>query len=330
MKKLIPIISSVVILFSSVAFVAWQSDFNENDRVAVLLEDAIGTNPSHYKRVIDEERSKRGKDLVTKGWTLKDGKKSKVISKYFVCTDCHNTVIEDNDILNPTPEGRLQKSMSDGIPFLQGSTFYGMTNRTTWYNEDYVKKYGALVVPAKDTLENATQLCAKVCSSGRYLEAWELEDILHYFNSIDYKVSDLGMKPDEFKKLNNVSGVERAEILNAKFKKLSSATFLDVTAVEQRKNGVNGDVDNGRLVYKQSCLHCHGYERDVAKLKLDTTKVSLKHLKKYVKKNHRFSIYNIVRKGTHAEFAMREYMPHYTAERMSEEQLEDLVSYIIK
>ena len=257
MKKLIPIISSLITLFASVAFVTWQANFNENDRVAVLLEDAIGVNPSHYVRVIDEEKARKGKELITNGWTFKGGRKSKVISKYFVCTDCHNTVIEDDDILNPTPEGRLKKSFSEGIPFLQGSTFYGVTNRTTWYNEDYELKYGALVAPAKDTLENAIQLCAKVCSSGRYLEEWELDVILHYYNTIDYKLSDFQLSREEIDVLSNISGEEEAAVLNAKFKKLSSATFIDVPKVADRGNGINGDVSNGRLIYKQSCLHCH-------------------------------------------------------------------------
>lgn len=41
-----------------------------------------------------------------------------------------------------------------------------------------------------------------------------------------------------------------------------------------------------------------------------------------------YSIYEAVRTGTCAETGHREYMPHCTAEKMSDQQVEDLPAYI--
>jgi Cytochrome C oxidase, cbb3-type, subunit III len=334
MKKcLLPTISLVIALIS-LSFVTWKQSFlfDEHTRVNSLLSALGSDSKSHIIAKIDTQKARIGKELVYNGWANVDGKKSKVVSKYFVCTDCHNQVIEDEDLLNPIPETRLLKSVRDKIPFLQGTTFYGMVNRTSWYNEDYVKKYGDLVKPAHDTLENAVQLCAKVCSSGRYLSDWELEAIMHYLNTIDYKLSDLGLTQNEMLVLKDadINIEEKRKLILSKYKHYSSATFLDVVSKKEREYGIHGEPVNGRDIYVQSCMSCHNHEKDFTSLKLDTTQLSLKFLKTYITQNNNFSVYNIVRKGTTAEFAIREYMPHYTAERMSEEQLEDLVSYILR
>jgi mono/diheme cytochrome c family protein len=42
------------------------------------------------------------------------------------------------------------------------------------------------------------------------------------------------------------------------------------------------------------------------------------------------SLYQIVRYGTYAKTGRKQYMPLYTKEKMSDEQLNDLVAYIKK
>ena len=44
---------------------------------------------SHHIADLDPKKAEMGKDLVFKGYTSYNGKKSKRISPYFVCTDCH-------------------------------------------------------------------------------------------------------------------------------------------------------------------------------------------------------------------------------------------------
>ena len=93
----------------------------------------------------------RGKEIVTKGFSSRPGGgRTKKQSKHFVCTSCHNIVREDPDLSNPNPQDRLIYSEEQGIPFLQGTSLYGAVNRERYYNDDYYKKYGDLVIAARD------------------------------------------------------------------------------------------------------------------------------------------------------------------------------------
>jgi cytochrome c len=333
MKKILFPICSLLVCLISWAFVneIKSTKIDAESRVSDLLATWTGKKPLQYIEKPDNEQIRIGKELVYQGWATVDGKKSKLISNYFTCTNCHNQVIEDEDLRNPTPEKRLKMAVKNNLPFLQGTTFYGQANRNHWYNGDYHLKYGALVANTRDTLANAVQLCAKVCSSGRYLEKWELDAIMHYLNSIDYKLSDLKISADDLQKLNSndLTNDDKASLLQSYFMDYSPATFLNVITKKERKWGAGGDSRRGKEIYVQSCMACHNQENESTMFKLDTTALTLKFMKKNARKNNIYSIYNIVREGTTAEFAIKAYMPHYTAERMSEKQLEDLASFIM-
>ena len=83
------------------------------------------------------------------------------ISKYYVCTTCHNLEIEDPDLRVSDPETRLTFAKENDLPFLQGSTFKGIVNRESWYNDDYVKKYGdeKIEIAHKDFTGGYSTLC---------------------------------------------------------------------------------------------------------------------------------------------------------------------------
>lgn len=333
-KTIIAPILAVFILITCLSFVynrGAQITFNGSTRVSILLDSLGAKKASHLRVELDPEKVSIGKQLVYQSWAMVDGKKSKLISKYFVCTDCHNQIIEDVDLAHPNPITRLEKSVKENIPFLQGTTFYGAVNRKSWYNEDYYLKYGEWVAPAKDTLENAIQLCAKVCSSGRYLEGWELEAITQYFNTLDYKIEDLNLNDSELEKIKNpnVGNEAKIQLIESKYLSYSPATFLPIPASKDRQLGKNGSPQKGKQIYVQSCMSCHTDQKEVTSLKLDTNNLSLGFFRRTVKMDIEPSIYNIVRDGTKSEFAIKSYMPHYTKDRMSEQQLEDLVSYIM-
>ncbi len=148
-----------------------------------------------------------GKELVTQGYsTNPNGRKSKRISKHFVCTSCHNTQREDPDLRDAlNPESRLQYCKENDLPFLQGTTLWGIVNRESWYNDDYIQKYGDLVTKARYDLKEAVQLCAKECSQGRVLKQWEEKAILAYLWSIEIKLSDLELPDSLLNKLNNIT-----------------------------------------------------------------------------------------------------------------------------
>jgi len=299
----------------------------EGDLVASTLMDLGMSKPSHYIENLDSETIQKGYELVHEGRTTHNGKKSKYISKYFKCTSCHNTIREDASLQEVNPLDRLSFAIEKNIPYLQGSTFWGITNRMSWYNDDYYKKYGALVDKARNSLEESTQLCAEVCSQGRPLEEWEMNAILSYYWSLQLKMSDLNPDEDYLKSLSNYQ--EKIKYIQGLFQTKVPATFVDPPKDKSTGYGLKGNISNGEAIYTLACQHCHreGGESDVV---LDNGITTFKWLRKNITKDSPLSIYEIIRKGTYSELGHKEYMPHYTKEKMSDQQVEDLRAYIEK
>ena len=61
---------------------------------------------------------------------------------------------------------------------------------------------------------------------------------------------------------------------------------------------------------------------------LDESKPTLNWLKRNITSDSDLSIYQIIRHGTYAASGHREYMPLYTQEKMSNQQVEDLRAFI--
>ena len=271
--------------------------------------------PTHYIQELDKKKIAQGKDLILKGYTKVDGKKSKVISKHYVCTNCHNIVQEDPNLQNTTPEARLKYANEKGIPFLQGTTLYGTVNRSHWYNGDYALKYGDLVKPAKDTLVNAIQLCAQVCSQGRVLEDWEVESMLHYLWTLDLKTADV-----------DVNAEMTLEQIQVSYEQGSPATFIYTTKEDIEK--LEGNPEIGKQIYTLSCMECHYGKGRISELTIADDKFSKSRFEKNLYKGNDFDLLYITRNGTKPHLTHQPYMPHYTKERLSDQQLADLISYI--
>lgn len=325
----------LVSFFSGLYFIPKEKtepEFTEKTSLTEVLIALGDKKPIHYTNEKREEIIKQGFDIITKGRTINlEGKKSRLQSKYFTCIDCHNVMMEDPDLRKSDPEARLKYANKKDIPFLSGTTFYGIVNREHWYNDDYQIKYGDLVKPAKDTLVNAIHLCTVECSQGRAFDKWELEAVMAYLYSIEYKLADLKLNREDYHKLNNYKKGKKNDALIEWIKtfylQYSPATFLDPLAEDQRGYGENGNAENGKLIYEISCMQCHAAGR-VTNYTLDHGKIDLKHLHRNMKGDNHFSLYNITRKGTYALPGYRPYMPNYTLERMSHQQLEDLAAYI--
>ncbi len=297
--------------------------------VSEMLFSMGEPKPKHYLENITKEMVLRGKELIFNGKTKPPkGYKSKHISKFFKCISCHNTVKEDPDLTVINPEMRLAYAKANSIPYLQGSTFYGIVNRETWYNDDYVLKYGDLVTDAKHSLEGSVQLCAEVCAQGRTLEDWEMESILAYFWSIELKKKDLNWTAYDEKDMKELSDNERIQIIKKKYLQKSPATFskppADKTAGYPNITGVP---ENGQAIYELGCQHCHR-EKGESDVVLDNSVSTFRWLKKNIASNFDVSIYEVLRKGTYSAEGHKEYMPHYTLEKMSHQQIEDLRAYI--
>lgn len=281
-------------------------------------------------RPVNGASAEVGQKLVLEGVRPRGGQQS----PHFKCTSCHNVVKEDPVLAAPDPVSRLAYAMENDLPFLPGTTLWGAVNRETYYNDDYEKKYGDLVKSARHDLRGAIQLCATECAQGEELNEIEMESVVAYLHTIGLKLNDLpetAAQPDRINRAIDRGGDNGAIIdeLKKSYLLASPATF--VFPPEDRKAGfpVAGarNLANGLALYQRACLHCHENQRysffDMAENQFHYDFMT-KHFPRYT----RYSTYQVTRYGTSPIPGKRAYMPHYTKERMTDGQIEDLRAYL--
>lgn len=342
MKNLITGLLAFGVLFLGITSFQDKEDtsfeWKESDTVYKVLFDLGEPKPKHYIKPTAEQ-IKKGEEIVKLGFTTDaKGRKTAPVSKHYFCTSCHNLQREDPVLYESNAETRLPYVKEHKIPFLQGTTFWGITNRESWYNDDYVKKYGdeKIAIANKD-LRESIQLCAIECSQGRHMADWEIDAVLAYYWSLELKMSDIDLTESDWQKLqkdgNNSS--KRSETINwlkSKYATKSPAHFYD--SPKSKTNGYEGtktgDPAVGKDIYELSCVYCHQANKGVSHYILDNSKMSFQHLKNKMFKNSHMSIYQIIPYGTYAIPGHRPYMPHYSVERMTKQQVEDLRAYILQ
>lgn len=298
--------------------------------LAILGDSELNNYPNLSINGVSAER---GKSLVMNGFSSKPGGgDSRKQSKHFVCTSCHNLQKEDPDLSVSDPQARLEYTAENGMPFLQATSLYGVVNRSTFYNDDYEKKYGDLVDAARNDIRGAIQLCATECAQGRPLRNWELESVLAYLWTIDLKLKDLILEDDEItfiaEAIDHHQNQDSAVMLiKSKYLDHSPAHFGTAEGSKIEGKKLEGDAENGKLIYENSCLHCHK-DRKYSYLLLDDSKLTFKHLCGKSDGYGHHSIYQVTRYGVFSKSGKRSYMPQYPFEKLSEQQLKDLDSYI--
>ncbi|HET8860849.1 c-type cytochrome [Marivirga sp.] len=325
------LIVSLVLLIVSFAFMN-SKEIKSFQNLSDVLKSLGQDYPSHYVENYDSADIQRGYDLIHIGKTNNppDGFASKAISKFYSCTSCHNVKREDPNLTLVDQDARLEYAIENDLPYLQGSTFWGVVNRESWYNDDYILKYGSLVEKAKGSLTESIQLCAKVCAQGRELEEWEMKSILSYLWTLQMKIEDLEMTESELQKLNELksSNPDSAiAFLKSHYLTKSPATFADLPESKEKGYPMEGRPDYGKAIYELGCQHCH-HAYGESDLVLDNSVFTFKWLKKHMPEDSKKSIYEIIRNGSYSELGHKEYMPNYTLEKMSHQQVEDLRAYI--
>lgn len=343
MKKIIVILSLLSLIFIGVT--AFQQKDNsiekwdDNTPISQVLFDLGEPRQKHYIKPTAEQ-IKKGEELVKVGYTTNPkGRKTTKISKHYVCTSCHNLQREDPILSISDAETRLPYVKEHKIQFLQGTTFWGITDRESWYNDDYVRKYGdEKIALANKDLRESIQLCAIECSQGRHMEDWEIENVLAYYTSLELKMSDLELTNADWEKLrkDGQTGATKPQAikwLKSKYATKSPAHFYD--SPKSKKDGYAdtkpGNPAIGKDIYDLSCKFCHqakNKDLGVSHYILDDSKMSFKHLEHKISKQSHMSIYQLVPYGTYAIPGHRPYMPHYPEERMTKQQVEDLRAYI--
>lgn len=332
--------SLFVILISFASLLLWTGSTTKNlDKawngetpVAEVLQDLGDYMPPHYMEP-DMAFVSKGMELVISGITTTfEGGKTKKQSLHYTCTDCHNLVKEDPVLSISDPETRLKYAAENKLPFLQATTLYGVVNRETWYNGDYYTKYGPDVQKASKNIVDAIQLCAKVCSQGRYFNDWELKAVLAYLWSIQLKMQDLHMSETDWDRLLSLQQSKKAqpelkELVKSYYLMGSPAKFGDAPQSYRDGYPLKGNPDNGELIYELSCRHCHN-ENGISFFVMDDASLTHKFLKKKAKKDSRYNLYKVIRYGTPSTYGEKAYMPNYTLNRMSDQQVEDLRAFI--
>jgi len=333
MKKLLFIVL-ILALSSLLAFTHFQfADWDESTPVAEVLKAWGDDLPSHFLGEVDPVKVRMGMQLVNEGRATIDGNKTAFISKFYVCTDCHSLEREDPILTAHDPDARLRMAIEENNSLLQGTTFWGIVNRETFYNDDYKIKYGALVDDARHSLEGSIQLCAKECSSGRYLEDWEVEAIIHYSWALQLTLGDLDLSDDEWRWLlassRSADHTKDIELLKEKYAQKSPAHFGNWPENTEKGYAVKTSPDPavGKEIFERSCLTCHR-KYGCSQLILEQDKLTFAKFGRNFNRNTKYNLYEIIRKGTYAAPGHRQYMPMYPKERMSDWQIECLRAYM--
>jgi len=291
--------------------------------------------------VLDKNRRSsktKGQQLVTRGFTSSfKGNKTAPTSRKLFCVACHTIEKEHPNVGNTSAQSRLEYGDSMSIPFLPGAPFYGLVNRIAFFTNDYQQVFAHknrldLQVGHRD-IRKAIQACNTVFAKGRTLDAWEIESILAYLWTLELKVGDLNI-PDSILDIaeeaikTNKNNARAVNLIRRYYQEVYPASLIAPIAVGERNliSPVLNSFTNGKRVYKQSCLHCHAGKR-YANFKLDRSQRTFKFLKKHFDTPTRYSIYDAVRYSPGSK-GNKSNPPHYTAQRMSNQQLQDLRFYI--
>ncbi len=301
--------------------------------------DYFGESPAaHDLEDITEEQVEQGRQLVFEGRTKSStGKKSRLQSKHFKCISCHNMEREQADLTSSDSQDILDYAVEKNLPLLQGSSLFGVVNRETFYNGDYQKKYAGnpRIRKANKDIREAIQLCAVECAQGRPFKKWELEAVLAYLWSLEMKLGDLDLSDADYGMLRKAGGENSPEgkrkiidFVKSKYALSAPATFGRTPGdATQGYEGITGNPENGKEVYERGCLYCHGGKK-YSFYELDKDKMTFQHLQRHIPKYDRYSVYQVSRYGAPSYPGKRAYMPQYPIERLSNQQLEDLRTYI--
>lgn len=261
----------------------------------------------------------QGRKLVEEGSL---GGLSKRISPFFVCTDCHSP---NRDQANfSSSNSNLDYAKKNNLKYLPAASFYGMINQSEFYSGDYIKKYGDLVLTARNNLDGAVQLCAQECSQGRELTTQEVTYIRAYLKSKELQLKDLFDSPKALAEYSTWTKDKKQDFIQQNFTSTRSNTFVSTNLNDIAQ--YTGDSKTGEFIFSNTCLSCHKDER-VSFYEIANNDVSKKNLLKKLN-NKENELLTILRYGTQPLPGQKAYMPLFTAERLNDQQIADLIAYL--
>ena len=313
-----------------------QEDFEITDNTTLWkVMVRLGKIKAHApKNPDDKALLEQGRSLVENGYAIRKGGKSSKIAK-IPCAACHTQQADYHNLRNFDPEAKLRYADTANMPFLPGSTMYGMVNRAMFFNNDLMKHYKGpkadMLPRAHYNLREAISTCNQVFAGGRKLKDWEQEAILMHLWTKELKMGELNLSEEHMKKVkyavkNNHSNARAVNLLRLYYPEVYPA-HLSGPADEIERRMVSPVVSNfyiGRILYERSCLHCHENKK-YSKFKLDYKQKTFKKLRKNFEGNPNCSIYEAHRVGPGQKWKGD---PFYTEEHLTNAQLKDLRYFI--
>jgi cytochrome c2 len=290
------------------------------------LRLSLGAHPpQHISFRQNNELARIGEKIVNDGILPRPGAKKQ--SLYYKCVDCHT----------------VDRADEEASPNIQGSTFWGIVNRESFYNEVYQKKYGSLVKDAADDLREAVQVCSTTCSQGDRLTEKELDAILAYFWSKELKIKDLQLSkpgPDEneaeiqdlLSKVNKAKPSDATELLariDSGYTKAAPATLHNTSETEEALAGLTGDWQRGKEIWTTGCMRCHNQEEYMEEGLPYFTSDGEQYRDPEVAEFDVEELPELLREGTNPPpFVKGYYMPYFTSEKLSDQGIADLNAFL--
>lgn len=271
---------------------------------------------------------------------------SPLLSKFYRCTHCHNNQREDVVLTIQDPEARAElierqpaATSANAVPLFlaTGTTLWGAVNRESFYNDSF-QIYHALTVPGDremdpTSLEDATQVCCRYCSIGRFAEPWELASLLAYFWDLEVRINDLDLPADvekvvlttlqpgeattgDVKKQKQMRAfLRRLYLLKAGDRGTAPPTIENdgAAAVYPDELQFAGDAKIGQRLFHAACERCH-------------TDPKICDINGRILIEDEPHFHKILSKGTQQDDVP--YMPMFTAERLSRQQIADIAAWL--
>jgi mono/diheme cytochrome c family protein len=115
--------------------------------------------------------------------------------------------------------------------------------------------------------------------------------------------------------------------IKSKYALYSPATFVE-PPYENQQALQPGNAENGKAIFELSCQYCHK-AYGCSDVVFDDSRYTFNKFSRDFEKDY-WWLYQIIRHGQYSYPGHEPYMPHYTAERMTDQQVEDLKAYFLQ
>ncbi|MDF1658320.1 MAG: cytochrome c [Verrucomicrobiales bacterium] len=290
----------------------------------------LGVNlPTQPPDSIADGQVDDGRALVFQG-RLPDREDQK-LSAYFYCADCHSTERETHNLAEYNdPLAKLAYAIEKDIVMLPAPSLAGIVNREGYFQSESAERFGAEKAVLND-LPAAIQFCSTTIARGRELDETELEAILAYLWSLEWRIGDLGFRGADLAELKRraLNPDEHrliAEELKALYPLFTQSTVgvipEDSFAGFDRKT--DPDLESGAAVWLRSCIHCHG-AGGASEHYFGDKPSTWRALQNAFREG---LLYEHLRQGTFSKESRTAHMPSFSREKLSDAQVENLRAYI--